>query len=122
ADNLVHAAVDVVVSPVVATPRDDEGRTAPQEPVTVDVLRNDTAGSGDQPLEPESLRISSLAATNLSELDDGSGTRLMVPGEGTFTVGETGTVTFEPVEGFRSEEHTSELSHVSISYAVFCLK
>ena len=100
ADNLVHAAVDVVVSPVVATPRDDEGRTAPQEPVTVDVLRNDTAGSGDQPLEPESLRISSLAATNLSELDDGSGTRLMVPGEGTFTVGETGTVTFEPVEGF----------------------
>src|SRR5699024_1111266 len=100
ADNLVRATVDVVVSPVVATPRDDEGRTAPQEPVTVDVLGNDTAGSGDQPLVPESLRISSLAATNLSELDDGRGTRLMIPGEGTFTVGETGTVTFEPVEGF----------------------
>src|SRR5207249_10586471 len=25
-------------------------------------------------------------------------------------------------EPFRSEEHTSELHHVSISYAVFCLK
>src|SRR5699024_11826392 len=25
------------------------------------------------------------------------------------------------VEKYRSEEHTSELSHVSISYAVFCL-
>src|SRR5690625_6045576 len=24
--------------------------------------------------------------------------------------------------GWRSEEHTSELSHVAISYAVFCLK
>src|SRR5699024_6272752 len=100
ADNLVHATVQVVVSPVIATPRDDEGRTAPQVPVTVDVLSNDTAGSSDQPLQPESLRISALAATNLSELEDGRGTRLLIPGEGTFTVGETGTVTFEPAEGF----------------------
>src|SRR3546814_1868482 len=31
--------------------------------------------------------------------------------------------TLDPVEGFRSEEHTSELqSLMSISYAVFCLK
>src|SRR6266540_1193594 len=27
-----------------------------------------------------------------------------------------------PVIGPRSEEHTSELSHITISYAVFCLK
>src|SRR2546427_6021423 len=27
-----------------------------------------------------------------------------------------------PVSGSRSEEHTSELSHSQISYAVFCLK
>src|SRR5690242_21240073 len=26
------------------------------------------------------------------------------------------------IENFRSEEHTSESSHMSISYAVFCLK
>src|SRR5690625_5622045 len=26
------------------------------------------------------------------------------------------------LKSFRSEEHTSELSHVAISYAVFCLK
>src|SRR5438874_4761275 len=30
----------------------------------------------------------------------------------------SGTLPFKP----RSEEHTSELSHVEISYAVFCLK
>src|SRR5699024_12620112 len=40
----------------------------------------------------------------------------------------TSTIRFEGVENqsfpvqLRSEEHTSEPSHVSISYAVFCLK
>ncbi|WP_245822933.1 Ig-like domain-containing protein [Brachybacterium avium] len=64
------------------------------------MLSNDTAGSGAQPLLPETLRISSLEATNLAELEDGRGTRLLIPGEGTFSVGDNGTVTFEPVEGF----------------------
>ncbi|WP_394216755.1 Ig-like domain-containing protein [Brachybacterium vulturis] len=100
ADNLAQATVTVVVSPIIATPRQDEGRTAPQTPVTVDVLSNDTAGSGDQPLEPETLRISSLAATNLSELENGRGTRLLIPEEGTYSAGDNGTVTFTPVEGF----------------------
>lgn len=100
ADNPVRATVEVVVSEVIATPRDDEGRTAPGTPVTVDVLSNDTAGSGSQPLLPETLRISSLQATNLDELEDGTGTRLVIPGEGTYTVEQTGTVTFTPEEGF----------------------
>lgn len=100
ADNLAEATVQVIVSPVIATLREDEGRTAPQSPVTVDVLSNDTAGSGAQPLVPETLRISSLGATNLAELENGLGTRLLIPGEGAFAVGDNGTVTFEPVEGF----------------------
>lgn len=100
ADNPARATVQVVVSPVIATPRDDEGRTAPDVPVTVNVLGNDTAGSGGQPLLPETLRISSLMATNLDELEDGTGTRLLIPGEGTYTVQQTGTVTFDPEEGF----------------------
>src|SRR5437773_3016226 len=29
---------------------------------------------------------------------------------------------FPKLSGIRSEEHTSELSHITISYAVFCLK
>ncbi|HEX7352931.1 Ig-like domain-containing protein [Brachybacterium sp.] len=100
ADNPVHATLQAIYSPVTATPRDDEGRTAPGSPVTVDVLGNDTAGSGSQPLVPESVEISSLAATNLSDLEDGRGKRLLIPGEGVFTVGENGAVTFAPEAGF----------------------
>src|SRR5699024_11721667 len=90
ADNPVSATLDAVFSPVLATLRDDEQRTAPGEPVTVDVLGNDTAGSGAQPLVPESVQLRSLAATNLSELEDGAGSRLVLPGEGTYTVAENG--------------------------------
>ena len=100
ADNPVSATVTAIFSPVTATPRDDEGRTAPQTPVTVDVLSNDTAGSSSQPLEPESAEISSLEATNLSELENGRGKRLLIPGEGVFTVGVNGAVTFTPEDGF----------------------
>ncbi|GAA4522223.1 hypothetical protein GCM10023160_10310 [Brachybacterium paraconglomeratum] len=100
ADNPVAATLEVIVSPVIATLRDDEARTAPDSPITVDVLGNDTAGSGAQPLEPDSVQISSLAATNLSQLEDGRGTRLLIPGEGEYTVAGNGAVTFVPEEGF----------------------
>nr|WP_245354668.1 Ig-like domain-containing protein [Brachybacterium sacelli] len=100
ADNRADATFRATISPVIATMRDDEQRTAPSTPVTVDLLGNDTAGSGSQPLEPESLEISSLTATNLSELEDGRGKRLVIPGEGTYTVGKNGAVTFAPSEGF----------------------
>jgi CshA-type fibril repeat protein len=100
ADNPVTATLEAIVSPLVATPRADEVRTAPGTSVTVDVLSNDTAGSGAQPLVPESVEISSLAATNLSQLADGRGKRLLIPGEGVFTVGDNGAVTFTPAEGF----------------------
>lgn len=115
ADNLAHATMQVVVSPIVATARADEGRTAPQTPVTVDILSNDTAGSGSQPLVPESVQISDLEATNLAELENGWGTRLLIPGEGTFSVGENGTVTFEPAEGFTGR--TTQISYVVLDSA-----
>lgn len=100
ADNRVDATFRSTISPVIATMRDDEQRTAPQTPVAVDVLGNDTAGSGSQPLVPESVEISSLTATNLNQLEDGRGKRLVIPAEGTYTVGANGAVTFIPVEGF----------------------
>ena len=100
ADNPVDATLEAVFSPVIATLRDDESRTAPQSPVTVDVLGNDTAGSSSQPLVPESVQISSLAATNLSQLEESRGTRLLIPGEGEYTVAGNGAVTFVPEEGF----------------------
>src|SRR5699024_12235798 len=92
--------LEALFSPVLATLRDDEQRTAPGEPVTVDVLGNDTAGSGAQPLVPESVQLRSLAATNLSELGDGAGRRLVIPGEGTYTVAEAGSVSFDPAPDF----------------------
>src|SRR5690625_7536438 len=73
---------------------------APGESVTVDVLVNDTAGSGAQPLVPESVQLRSLAATNLSELEGGAGSRLVIPGEGTYTVAENGSVSVDPEPDF----------------------
>jgi len=100
ADNPVSATMEAVFSPVLATLRDDEQRTAPGEPVTIDVLGNDTAGSGNQPLVPESVQLRSLAATNLTELEDGTGNRLVMPGEGTYTVAENGSISFDPEPDF----------------------
>ena len=100
ADNRVDATLEAVFSPVVATLRDDEGRTAPAAPLTVDVLGNDTAGHGSQPLVPASVEISSLDATNLTELENGRGKRLLVPGQGKYQVAENGAITFTPEEGF----------------------
>lgn len=100
ADNPVSATLEAVFSPVLATLRDDEQRTAPGMPVTVDVLGNDTAGAGSQPLVPESMQLRSLSATNLSELDAGLGDRLVMPGEGTYTAEENGAITFEPAPDF----------------------
>ena len=100
ADNPVSATMTAIFTPVIATMRDDEARTAPDSPVSVDVLGNDTAGSGAQPLEPESVEISSLSATNVAELEDGRGKRLVIPGEGVYTVGGNGVVSFMPERGF----------------------
>ena len=106
ADNSISASMTAIFSPVIATLRDDEARTAPGSPVSVDVLGNDTAGSGSQPLEPGTVEISSLAATNVAELDGGRGKRLVIPGEGEFAVSGNGAVTFAPEEGFTGRTNT----------------
>ena len=106
ADNPVSASLTAIYSPIVATLRDDEARTAPGRPVSVDVLGNDTAGSGSQPLEPATVEISALEATNLADLRDGRGKRLVIPGEGEFTVSGNGAVTFTPEEGFSGRTST----------------
>ncbi|MFJ7288843.1 Ig-like domain-containing protein [Curtobacterium sp. NPDC098951] len=63
----------------------------PGEPLTVDVLGNDVAGS--TPIDPASVR---LVDPETGELV----TTVTIPEHGTFTVGEDGTVTFTPVPGF----------------------
>ena len=115
ADNPVSASLTAIYSPIVATLRDDEARTAPGRPVSVDVLGNDTAGSGSQPLEPATVEISALEATNLADLRDGRGKRLVIPGEGEFTVSGNGAVTFTPEEGFSG--HTSTITYHMVDSA-----
>lgn len=106
ADNPVQAFLTAIYSPVIATLRDDEARTAPGSQVSVDVLGNDTAGNGSQPLEPSSVEISALGATNTADLSNGRGKRLVIPGEGEFTVSGNGAVTFAPEEGFAGRTST----------------
>jgi len=100
ADNEVHGSLTARFAPELATMRDDEERTAPGTSVTVDLLGNDTAGSASQALLPQSVKIASLSATNLTELKDSRGKRLVIPGEGTFAVMANGAVTFMPEDGF----------------------
>src|SRR5699024_12260517 len=61
---------------------------------------NGTAGIGVQTVAPESAQLRSLAATNLSEREDGAGSRLVIPGEGTYPVAENGSVSFDPEPDF----------------------
>ena len=100
ADSTAHALFEVRFASVLPTMRDDEARTAVDSGVVVDLLANDTAGSTDRPLVPGTLRIRHLSATNLSELDEGQGKRLVMPGEGVYTVLEDGRVRFTPADGF----------------------
>lgn len=99
-DNRTSAALEAVVSDVVPTARDDEATTAPGTPVVVDVLGNDTAGSAAQPLDEDTVTLSSLSATNLSELDEGEGSRLVIPGEGVYSIAANGAVSFDPDDSF----------------------
>lgn len=100
ANNPVRATLEATITPVIATLRDDEVRTAPGSPVSVDVLRNDTAGAASRPLVPSSVELRSLSATNLHELEEGRGTRLVIPSEGTYVVEDNGSITFTPQDGF----------------------
>ena len=87
---VISVTVEGVAAEIAPTAVDD-AQTAPYgQPVTMDVLRNDVAGSS--PIVPTSVT-----------LIDGSGNRtntVMVPGEGRYEVNAQGTVTFIPENGF----------------------
>jgi CshA-type fibril repeat protein len=97
----MSATMTALVSDTGAVLRDDELQTAPGKPVQLDLLANDTAGSPSDPLSPATVRISSLDASDLDELDRFSGTHLVVPGEGEYRVSSDGVLQFTPAEGFR---------------------
>ncbi|MCG7311154.1 hypothetical protein [Brachybacterium sp. ACRRE] len=105
------ATLTALVTDSGAVLRDDELRTAPGKSVQVDLLANDTAGAPSDPLSPATVRISSLEASNLDDLERYSGTHLVVPGEGEYQVGSDGVLRFTPARGFRGRT-------TSISYTV----
>lgn len=89
----VAASISIDVQPALTN---DNASTPPGQPVTLDVLDNDT-GAG---LDPASVRLpSSGQPTDAIIAPDGR--RLELPGVGVFTVGTDGSVTFTPASGFQ---------------------
>ncbi|WP_344358630.1 Ig-like domain-containing protein [Brachybacterium phenoliresistens] len=99
-DNATTSTLTVQYASSVPTIRADDARTPPGTPVTADVLANDTPGAVGQPLDPASLRLRSLDAVNLEELENWTGSRLEIPDEGVFTIGNDGVLSFQPAAGF----------------------
>lgn len=87
-------SVQYAVSPPVT--RGDQLRTAPGHAVSVDLLANDTPGRASDPLDPASVRLFSPDAVD----PVAEGHRIAVPGQGVYTVGSDGVVTFTPEKGF----------------------
>jgi len=87
--NPAQARASVVVAEVTPSAADDSAVSALGHPVTLDVVANDVAGDPSAPLNASSVRFTSAAATD-------SGTRLEIAGEGVWTVGTDGRVTFTP--------------------------
>lgn len=79
-----------LISIFAPTASDDSGNGMPGNPVTVNVLSNDTPG--DAAFVPGSVQIDGTSS---------AGASLVVPGEGTWSVnGVTGAITFTPNPGF----------------------
>lgn len=77
-------------------PRGDQLRTSPGHAVSADVLANDTPGRASDPFDASSVRLRSPDAVT----PDSSGRRLTLPGQGVYTVGSDGVLTFTPERGF----------------------
>lgn len=80
--------------------RDDVLRGPPGRSMSVDLLANDTPGGSSTPIDPGSIRLESLLAANVSELQDGDGSRVVIPEEGEYRVEPDGVLTFTPAAGF----------------------
>lgn len=87
----VRSAITVTITPTPPVAQNDVGSGKQGQPVTINPLGNDQAGTGN--LDPTSVRLISPDGTLV--------TSLQVPGEGTYTVNTTtGAITFTPEPGF----------------------
>ncbi|MGI3784231.1 MAG: Ig-like domain-containing protein [Janthinobacterium lividum] len=83
-------------------PVDDEGRTPFQASLILPGLTDDLAGDPSVPL---SVRLTTFVPPSVPYLPSGStlstdGHDLSVPGQGSWTIDATGTITFSPARGF----------------------
>jgi uncharacterized repeat protein (TIGR01451 family) len=91
--NPVSSTITITVTPIVPAAVDDVRATPFNTPVSTLVLANDTAGDVAAPLVTSSVVFTSPDATD-------GGTRLVVAGEGAYSVDGSGLVTFTPQAGF----------------------
>ncbi|WP_307378728.1 Ig-like domain-containing protein [Microbacterium sp. W4I20] len=94
--NDASTTVGVSVIPITPTATGDAAKTPGGVAVTIDILENDDPGAPSAPLVPGSVVFPSPDAT-------AGGKTLVVPGEGTWTVGDDGSVTFDPLPSFEGE-------------------
>ncbi|WP_223623003.1 Ig-like domain-containing protein [Microbacterium sp. EST19A] len=91
--NDASTTIAVTVTPITPVAIGDAAKTPGATPVVIDILANDAPGAPSVPLVPDSVAFTSPDATD-------GGTTLVVPGEGTWTVRDDGSVRFAPVAGF----------------------
>jgi CshA-type fibril repeat protein len=94
--NTTGSTITITVSGVKPVAVDDSARTPSATPVTIDVLANDSAGADHAPLDPATVRLVDPVSGELV-------TTVTIPGQGTWSVNQDGTVTFAPVAGFAGE-------------------
>lgn len=93
------STIRITVTGVTPSASNDVGSTKQGAPVTIDPLRNDTAGGAATPLDATTVQLTTKGLKGATLSDDGR--TLKVPGEGTYTVdAKTGAVTFAPLTAF----------------------
>jgi uncharacterized repeat protein (TIGR02059 family) len=112
-DRFVNSTLTPTVGPPpVPTATADALTRAYDTNQTYTPLSNDSAGAADFPLDATSVKLCGLddpatAGTNEAESPNNcTKTSLTVPGEGTYTVNNDGTVTFDPLPTFTGQVQT----------------
>ncbi|WP_435748314.1 Ig-like domain-containing protein [Microbacterium sp. PMB16] len=91
--NDASTTITVTVAPITPVATGDAAKTPGGVPVVIDILDNDGPGAASAPLVPDSVVFTDAGATD-------GGKTLVVPGEGTWTVEDDGSVRFAPLPAF----------------------
>lgn len=90
--NVAAATITITVKPVTPVVTDDAVKTPGNTPIVFDPLANDSEGGDSAPLVPGSVAFTDPSATD--------GGKKLVTDEGTWTIGDDGSIRFQPGRGF----------------------